>query len=422
MKEKKEFNRTILLASILFIILICNQLYLTATLYRSQQIEWQSHVDSMISSHLHELTKQPIKYSCHPSSSSIFLGDNNSIRTISYLLTTLDSLVQEDYGKYAFHLNYIVQDSLNRQIAIYPTSKEDYLSKNTLSSLFPLNLPPRVSITIHYNYPFSTFLFENRREITFLFTLLLFSTSCLTFIIHSYRKQYRYSEKQENMMLQIIHDVKHPLVNIDMYIDLIREDSIVPSDLEGIKHVQIIKENITRLKESIQSLLCKATTLHEAHIKKEVFNFREELEEMIQSYNYNSKVHFTLNYQLPLSIINASRIHLINAIANLLDNAGKYTFDGDNVHIHCYSSNDYIHIDIKDHGPGIPPEKQALIFKKYYRNEALRKVGKSKGYGLGLPYVQQVIKGHHGNITLESISGKGCLFKIVLPKDFIYGK
>ncbi len=421
MKEKKELNTAILLASILLLILIFNQFYITATLYRSKRIEWQSHVDSVISSHLQELTKQLTKYNSH-SASVISPRDNNSIHVFSYLLTTLDSLVQEDYGEYAFHFNYIMQDSLDRQIAIYPTSRENYFPPNILSSRFSLNLPLQASITIHYNYPFSVFIFENGREITFLFTLLLFSITCLTFIIHSYHKQYRYSEKQENMMLQIIHDVKHPLVNIDMYTDLIKEDSIAPSDLEGTKHVQVIQENIIRLKESIQSLLCKVTTLHEVHIKKEVFNFQEELDKIIQGYNYNSKVHFTLDYQLPLSIINASRIHLTNAIANLLDNAGKYTFDGDNVHIRCYSSNTYIHIDIQDHGPGIPSDKQSLIFKKYYRNEALRKVGKAKGYGLGLPYVQQVVKGHHGNITLESVPGKGCLFKIVLPKDFIYGK
>ena len=56
------------------------------------------------------------------------------------------------------------------------------------------------------------------------------------------------------MMLQIIHDVKHPLVNIDMYTDLIKEDSIAPSDLEGTKHVQVIQENIIRLQDQKRQL------------------------------------------------------------------------------------------------------------------------------------------------------------------------
>ena len=73
-------------------------------------------------------------------------------------------------------------------------------------------------------------------------------------------------------------------------------------------------------------------------------------------------------------------------------------------------------IEVKDDGPGIPKEKQKLIFNKYYQVVDKNSGQTRKGFGLGLNYVYNVIKLHNGRITINSTPGNGCTFTIKLKK------
>ena len=394
-----------LIAAILFAALAFNQFYSGVNLYHGRQAQWKHRMDSLFTCILHRQSGE-------------------TCRQPAAILARVDSLMRQGLGKSGSRLRieYVFRDSLSNPMATYPPQATDSRHDGPLSAILPVDGHPGSLVEIRYNYPFLRFLGEARAETSSLALLLLLLAGCAMFLVRSYRRQHRNAEKQEEMMLQVMHEVNRPLVNIDMYTDLIRECSIAPDDRDGQEYAQAIKENIVQLKASTQNLLRRLTALQELRVKKEVFDFKDELEKLLRSHNHNSKVRFTLDYRLPLSIINASQVHLLNAISNLLDNAGKYSYDGDEVFIRCLSDGDNIRVEVEDHGPGIPPEKQAAIFQRYYRNEALRKVGKASGFGLGLPYVRQVVEGHRGRLSLESVLGKGCTFKITLPKDFIYGK
>ncbi len=394
-----------LIAAILFAALAFNQFYSGVNLYHGRQAQWKHRMDSLFTCILHRQSGE-------------------TCRQPAAILARVDSLMRQGLGKSGSRLRieYVFRDSLSNPMATYPPQATDSRHDGPLSAILPVDGHPGSLVEIRYNYPFLRFLGEARAETSSLALLLLLLAGCAMFLVRSYRRQHRNAEKQEEMMLQVMHEVNRPLVNIDMYTDLIRECSIAPDDRDGQEYAQAIKENIVQLKASTQNLLRQLTALQELRVKKEVFDFKDELEKLLRSHNHNSKVRFTLDYRLPLSIINASQVHLLNAISNLLDNAGKYSYDGDEVFIRCLSDGDNIRVEVEDHGPGIPPEKQAAIFQRYYRNEALRKVGKASGFGLGLPYVRQVVEGHRGRLSLESVLGKGCTFKITLPKDFIYGK
>ena len=394
-----------LIAAILFAALAFNQFYSGVNLYHGRQAQWKHRMDSLFTCILHRQSGE-------------------TCRQPAAILARVDSLMRQGLGKSGSRLRieYVFRDSLSNPMATYPPQATDSRHDGPLSAILPVDGHPGSLVEIRYNYPFLRFLGEARAETSSIALLLLLLAGCAMFLVRSYRRQHRNAEKQEEMMLQVMHEVNRPLVNIDMYTDLIRECSIAPDDRDGQEYAQAIKENIVQLKASTQNLLRQLTALQELRVKKEVFDFKDELEKLLRSHNHNSKVRFTLDYRLPLSIINASQVHLLNAISNLLDNAGKYSYDGDEVFIRCLSDGDNIRVEVEDHGPGIPPEKQAAIFQRYYRNEALRKVGKASGFGLGLPYVRQVVEGHRGRLSLESVLGKGCTFKITLPKDFIYGK
>ena len=72
-------------------------------------------------------------------------------------------------------------------------------------------------------------------------------------------------------------------------------------------------------------------------------------------------------------------------------------------------------IEIKDNGPGIPPEDQPKVFDRFYRVDKAR-WRESGGAGLGLSIARWAVEAHGGTIALESELNKGCIFRITLPR------
>jgi two-component system phosphate regulon sensor histidine kinase PhoR len=71
-------------------------------------------------------------------------------------------------------------------------------------------------------------------------------------------------------------------------------------------------------------------------------------------------------------------------------------------------------VSVRDSGPGIPPEEQALIFEPFYRVDKSR-ARATGGYGLGLSLVKKIMTAHHGDIAVSSESGKGSTFTLIFP-------
>ncbi|HNU43066.1 MAG TPA: HAMP domain-containing sensor histidine kinase, partial [Cyclobacteriaceae bacterium] len=108
--------------------------------------------------------------------------------------------------------------------------------------------------------------------------------------------------------------------------------------------------------------------------------------------------------------------HLTSVIYNLLDNALKYSLVNPNINIHLQENKETLTIRIQDNGIGIASEYKTKVFEKFFRVPT-GDVHNIKGYGLGLSYVDSVIKSHKGTIEVESEPGKGSTFIIRLPKN-----
>jgi signal transduction histidine kinase len=100
------------------------------------------------------------------------------------------------------------------------------------------------------------------------------------------------------------------------------------------------------------------------------------------------------------------------ALANLLDNAVKYTGEGGRVSIECSSSNGTVQVRIKDTGIGIPAAEQPRIWDRLYRGDKSRG---QRGLGLGLSLVKAVVEAHGGRVTVQSTEGSGSEFSVSLP-------
>jgi signal transduction histidine kinase len=128
---------------------------------------------------------------------------------------------------------------------------------------------------------------------------------------------------------------------------------------------------------------------------------------------------FEVNYEgpdEPLPEINVDGNAIDRAVANLLDNAVKYS-DGDRwIGVELARSGDEITIAVSDHGIGIPREELERIFERFHR-VSTGLVHDVKGSGLGLSLVRHIAEAHGGTVTVDSQIGQGSTFTIHLPID-----
>ena len=109
--------------------------------------------------------------------------------------------------------------------------------------------------------------------------------------------------------------------------------------------------------------------------------------------------------------MNADRTHFSNIVSNLLDNAIKYSAGQAEVEIEARQEGGAFILSVRDHGIGIPKDKLAHVFDKFYRVPT-GNLHPVKGYGLGLYYVKTMVERHGGTVEVESEPGRGSEFVI----------
>ena len=103
-----------------------------------------------------------------------------------------------------------------------------------------------------------------------------------------------------------------------------------------------------------------------------------------------------------------------NVLNNLIDNAVKYSNNSVKIEILCSIVSNKLQINVKDNGFGIAKNEQKHIFDNFERGSKMEGKG-IDGFGIGLNYVNKVIKAHNGNISVKSEEGQGSEFIILLP-------
>jgi signal transduction histidine kinase len=147
----------------------------------------------------------------------------------------------------------------------------------------------------------------------------------------------------------------------------------------------------------------------------EPVNLSELLARVEELYRYvaeEKQIALTSLYPPDLAVtIDQSRIQ--QALANLLDNAIKYTLPGGTVHLEAYREPPYVAVTFQDNGVGIPPEEIPRIWDRLYRGDKSRS---ARGLGLGLSLVKAVVEAHGGRVEAVSRPGAGSRFTIYLPQ------
>jgi signal transduction histidine kinase len=111
--------------------------------------------------------------------------------------------------------------------------------------------------------------------------------------------------------------------------------------------------------------------------------------------------------------IRGDRERLRQVLGNLIDNAVKYSPDGEEVRVTAHPEDGVVRIAVSDHGPGIPPDQQRLIFEKFGRAEVPG--GSKPGTGLGLFIARSIVEAHGGSLDVMSQPDAGSTFTVILP-------
>lgn len=227
-------------------------------------------------------------------------------------------------------------------------------------------------------------------------------------------------ERMKNAFVSMVsHDLRTPLSAIIGYADMLREAVYGPLSTEQLNVLQRINANAGRQLNMINNILDQ--TQIEAgilSIRVRPFDPHKLLADMesvmgVLAQSKELELIYSIADDVP-SALPGDRRRLHQVLVNLVNNAVKFTEQGQvSVRVYCPDA-DHWAVDVSDTGPGIPPEAQSHIFDAFWQ-AADPVTRKHSGFGLGLSIVKQLITLMNGEIKLSSEVGRGSTFTFVLP-------
>lgn len=225
-------------------------------------------------------------------------------------------------------------------------------------------------------------------------------------------KQKKISDIKTDFINNITHELKTPLTTLSVSTKILERKEIRDNE-ETYNTVlgTIIRQN-NRLQNLIDQVMTNSLGYEEIELHKEKVLMPDFLNSIINDFQIaypNILIEKMLDSK-KISI-NLDKFHLTTAITNVLENAVKYGCT--NIKVKSSLEEGQFAISISDDGIGISKNKHSLLFDKFYRVEQ-GDLHDAKGLGLGLYYVDQIIKAHQGSIHVISDLGKGATFDLRL--------
>nr|MBI1232463.1 two-component sensor histidine kinase [Cytophagales bacterium] len=242
---------------------------------------------------------------------------------------------------------------------------------------------------------------------------------CFVYAIRVIIHQKKVSEIKNDFINNMTHEFKTPISTVSLAIEALQDPDIGYQESFRRRYLGIIKEENKRLGTQVEQVLQAAA------LDKKDFKLKLEKVDIIALIE-SAQVHFGLiveNRGGSIDVlskfssleIEADVFHLTNIINNLLDNANKYSPNTPRIQVRIDEWGDKVHIAFKDAGIGMNREALKRIFDKFYRVPT-GNLHDVKGFGLGLSYVKTMVEAHKGTVLVDSESGKGSTFTIILPK------
>ena len=241
------------------------------------------------------------------------------------------------------------------------------------------------------------------------FGILIFG---LSKIRSSIIKELRLSERQNNFLLSVTHELKTPLAANKLYLQTILKRKLDEQSKTDLLQ-KAVQEN-ERLELMIDNILNASRIENKAlQPMKEEKNLSEIINSVVDRFHRRNQKEF-ITCEIESGIVVPVDVFFIETILNnLIENAIKYGTIEKGISVYLFRKNHDILFGVKDQGPGISKELRKQIFYKFFRagNEETRM---KKGSGLGLFIVSELVRMHDAKIIYKENSPSGANFEITL--------
>lgn len=210
------------------------------------------------------------------------------------------------------------------------------------------------------------------------------------------------------------HELRTPLTAMQTIISVVRESRRSPEQYE--KALDDLAGETNRLRELVENLLQLARTdVGSTNLSKSV-DLSTLLRDVVEVTSLLAEAKaLTMTCTIADNlVISGNSDDLIRLFVNLMDNAIKYTNQGE-IKLQAKHQRACIEVVISDTGIGIAPENILHLFDRFYRVDLSRSI---QGNGLGLSIAQAIVQAHHGQINVSSNVGQGTTFTVILPIAF----
>ncbi len=213
----------------------------------------------------------------------------------------------------------------------------------------------------------------------------------------------------------VAHDLRTPVT---------RQRAVIETALDSASDVSALREALmdcAEESERIVTMLDVLMDISEAEtgtmrLNLEKVNVKAVIDDVIDLYQYvaeDKRIEISSEVS-PGLYVTADPGRVRQVLANLLDNALKYSPEGGRVELRSAPAGTEVMIEVSDNGAGIAGHDLTRIFERLYRGDQSRS---QKGLGLGLSLVQAVVRAHHGRIEVQSQPGEGSRFTVYLPAE-----
>lgn len=244
-------------------------------------------------------------------------------------------------------------------------------------------------------------------------SIFLFLLCVGAYFIHSsIKKEDKLREQQQNFLMSVTHELKSPLAAIKLSLQ-----TIVKRDLEKQMQTSLLNnslKDIERLDDLVENMLLATKIESRTYsFPKEEFDFSElvsKITDRLQVHSCGNEQMINTEIQDDIKVM-GDKFALSSVVTNLVENAVKYSGPCAEIAVKLCQVDGKPFLTVSDKGPGIPEAEKMHIFDKFYRvgDENVRK---SKGTGLGLFIVKEVLQNHDADISVKDNVPQGAIFEV----------
>jgi len=237
-------------------------------------------------------------------------------------------------------------------------------------------------------------------------------------VLHDITGERELSKRQQEFVADVSHELRTPLTTVKSYIETLL-DGAVEEPAVRERFLRVVEQETERMVSLVKDLLALSQLDYsQVEWHKTDVELRELFQEVVDQCRQKAdielpKIKISASPEMASSFVDRGKV--VQALANILNNAVRYTAPSGEVEISATAQDSIVTIMIADTGVGIPPDDLPRVFERFYRVEKTRSRDHG-GTGLGLPIARKVVEAHGGKIWIESSLNKGTKVWFTLPQ------